>query len=253
MIALDGTPTKSRLGANALLGVSMAALQGRGRRRQACRSTRTSPPSPATGPAYTLPVPMMNILNGGAHADSNVDFQEFMVMPVGFPSFREGAARRRRDLPRAALDPEGARALHRRRRRGRLRAQPASRTAKRSKWSSKPSARPATRPARTCSSRSTSPRASSDEPASGRYEFKKSGEPARSTRRAWSRSTPTGCRQYPIISIEDGLRRGRLGRLEAADRARSATRSSSSATTSSSPTRRFSARASTRASPTRCW
>ena len=90
MIALDGTPTKSRLGANALLGVSMAALKAEAAQRgqAALRAHRRA--RAATRSGYTLPVPMMNILNGGAHADSNVDFQEFMVMPLGFPSFSEG-------------------------------------------------------------------------------------------------------------------------------------------------------------------
>ncbi len=73
---------------------------------------------------FTLPVPMMNILNGGAHADSSVDFQEFMVMPVGAPSFAEALRIGRRDLPRAARHPEGARPVDRRRRRRRLRAEP---------------------------------------------------------------------------------------------------------------------------------
>ena len=87
MMALDGTPTKSRLGANALLGVSMAAL------RAEALSTR-EPLYRHIGALYqnqtfSLPVPMMNILNGGAHADSSVDFQEFMVMPVGASSFAE--------------------------------------------------------------------------------------------------------------------------------------------------------------------
>src|SRR5207244_2438972 len=87
MIALDGTPTKSRLGANALLGVSMAAL-----RAQA--AAQKTPVYRHVGTLYgnqqfTVPVPMMNILNGGAHADSSVDFQEFMVMPLGAPSFAE--------------------------------------------------------------------------------------------------------------------------------------------------------------------
>jgi enolase len=87
MIALDGTPTKSRLGANALLGVSMAALRAEA-------ATKRIPLYRHIGDLYknrtfTLPVPMMNILNGGAHADSSVDFQEFMVMPVGAPSFAE--------------------------------------------------------------------------------------------------------------------------------------------------------------------
>jgi enolase len=88
MISLDGTPTKSRLGANAILAVSMAAA------RAASISliqplykylSRYSTDSSAN----LLPVPMMNILNGGAHADSSVDFQEFMVMPVGAPNFSE--------------------------------------------------------------------------------------------------------------------------------------------------------------------
>ena len=87
MVTLDGTPTKSRLGANALLGVSMAAL------RAEAASTRQPLYRHIAGlyrnDRYTLPVPMMNILNGGAHADSSVDFQEFMVMPVGAPSFSE--------------------------------------------------------------------------------------------------------------------------------------------------------------------
>jgi enolase 1/2/3 len=87
MIALDGTATKSRLGANALLGVSMAFLR-------ASAAAAHTPVYRHIGSLYktdryTLPVPMMNILNGGAHADSSVDFQEFMVMPVGAASFAE--------------------------------------------------------------------------------------------------------------------------------------------------------------------
>src|ERR1700729_298353 len=84
LITLDGTPNKARLGANAILGVSLAA-------------------APAGAPegglplwryrggesAHVLPVPMMNVLNGGAHADNAMDFQEFMIVPVGAPSFRE--------------------------------------------------------------------------------------------------------------------------------------------------------------------
>jgi enolase len=89
MISLDGTPTKSRLGANAILAVSMAAARAATvalkqplYRYLSRYSTDTS--------ANLLPCPMMNILNGGAHADSSVDFQEFMVMPVGAPKFSEG-------------------------------------------------------------------------------------------------------------------------------------------------------------------
>jgi enolase len=89
MIALDGTPTKSRLGANAVLGVSIAAMRAEAARSGRPLYAHIAELAGNTG-GYTLPVPMMNILNGGAHADSNVDFQEFMVMPLGFPSFRDG-------------------------------------------------------------------------------------------------------------------------------------------------------------------
>jgi enolase len=88
MIELDGTPTKARLGANAILAVSMAAARAAAAAQNvplykylAKYSTDSS--------ATLLPVPMMNILNGGAHADSSVDFQEFMAMPIGAPSFSE--------------------------------------------------------------------------------------------------------------------------------------------------------------------
>src|SRR5712692_8740811 len=84
MIELDGTKNKGRLGANAILAVSMAAAR-------AAANEYGLPLYRYLGgaAANTLPVPMMNILNGGAHADNNVDFQEFMVMPVGAPSFSE--------------------------------------------------------------------------------------------------------------------------------------------------------------------
>jgi enolase len=84
MIALDGTPNKSRLGANAILGVSMAVA------RVAASTCGLPLYSYLGGPgAMRIPVPMMNIINGGKHADNSVDFQEFMVMPVGAPSFAE--------------------------------------------------------------------------------------------------------------------------------------------------------------------
>jgi enolase len=85
MIDLDGSPTKSRLGANAILGVSMAAAHA-----FAAAANKPLYVNLAQGSGErVLPVPMMNILNGGAHADSNVDVQEFMVMPVGAPTFAE--------------------------------------------------------------------------------------------------------------------------------------------------------------------
>ena len=84
LINLDGTENKARLGANALLGVSMAVAH-------AAAAARNQPlwAYLAGGREVSLPVPMMNIINGGAHADNNVDMQEFMVLPVGFDSFSE--------------------------------------------------------------------------------------------------------------------------------------------------------------------
>ncbi len=85
MLELDGTPTKSKLGANAILAVSMATAH-------AAANAFGLPLYRYVGgsAARTLPVPLMNILNGGAHADTRVDIQEFMVVPLGAPSFREG-------------------------------------------------------------------------------------------------------------------------------------------------------------------
>jgi len=84
LIDLDGTQNKSKLGANAILSVSLATA------RAAATSLKLPLYSYLGGPnARTLPVPMMNIINGGAHADNNVDFQEFMIVPVGAQSFRE--------------------------------------------------------------------------------------------------------------------------------------------------------------------
>jgi enolase len=84
MIALDGSESKSRLGANSLLAVSMAAARAAANAKQQplYRSLNT------TG-EFILPVPMMNIINGGSHADNSVDLQEFMILPVGAPNFRE--------------------------------------------------------------------------------------------------------------------------------------------------------------------
>ena len=87
MIALDGTATKSRLGANALLGVSMAAARAEAALKNVSLFRHFG--KLYHNDAYMLPVPMMNILNGGAHADSSVDFQEFMVMPLNAGSFGE--------------------------------------------------------------------------------------------------------------------------------------------------------------------
>jgi enolase len=88
LIELDGTPTKSRLGANAILAVSMAAARSAAEASKQPLYKYLARYSKDKS-AKLLPVPMMNILNGGAHADNSVDFQEFMVMPVGAPSFSE--------------------------------------------------------------------------------------------------------------------------------------------------------------------
>jgi enolase len=84
MIALDGTPNKARLGANAILGVSLAAAK-------AAAAARGLPLYSYVGgvSAHVLPVPMMNIINGGEHADNPIDFQEFMIVPVGAPTLAE--------------------------------------------------------------------------------------------------------------------------------------------------------------------
>jgi enolase 1/2/3 len=107
MCELDGTETKSKLGANAILGVSMAVCRAaaldselplyvyirelHGRARHSVRAERSGPESGGqrTDAPYLLPAPMMNVLNGGAHATNNVDFQEFMLFPIGAPTFAE--------------------------------------------------------------------------------------------------------------------------------------------------------------------
>ena len=250
MIRLDGTPNKGRLGANALLGVSMAALKA--------DAVRLGQPLyahiahlAATTSGIVLPVPMMNILNGGAHADSNVDFQEFMVMPVGFPSFSDGLRVGRRDLPRAARPAEEARALDRRRRRRRLRAEPAieSRSARARARGGRQSR--ISRPAATSISRSMSP---SSEFCGGRrtlrvQEVRRAGARFRRHGRALRRLVPR---------VSDHLDRGRLrgrrlARLGDADQGARRRACSWSATTCSSPIPRFSRAGSRRASPMRCW
>ena len=80
---LDGTPNKSRLGANAILGVSLAVAKAAADELDVPLWRYVGGPN-----AHVLPVPMMNVINGGAHADNTIDLQEFMIMPVGAPSFR---------------------------------------------------------------------------------------------------------------------------------------------------------------------
>ena len=100
LIDLDGTDNKSRLGANAMLAVSMAVAS-------AAAEEAGLPLYRYFGGsgAMQLPVPMMNVVNGGAHANNNLDLQEFMIIPVGAPSFPRSAALRRRGVPCAEEDP----------------------------------------------------------------------------------------------------------------------------------------------------
>jgi enolase len=205
LLDLDGTPNKA-----ARRQRDPRRLAGRGarrRRRAGCRCTATS----AARTRALLPVPMMNILNGGAHADNNVDFQEFMVAPIGARDVLRGAALGAEVYHALKKVLEGA-ARHRRRRRGRLRARPAERTRTRSTSSSRPSSRPATRRARTSRSRSTSPRASSTRTA--RLHVSRRAAPALARREemidyyaGWS--TPTRSSRSRTAG------RGRLGRLGA--------------------------------------
>jgi enolase len=208
MIALDGTPTKSRLGANAILGVSMAAARAEAASKKAPLYRHIS--ELYGSDVYTLPVPMMNILNGGAHADSSVDFQEFMVMPLSAPSFSEGLRwgaetfhalrgilkargqstgvgdeggfapnlKSNREAVEVVLEAVGAAGL-----RAGTDVWIALDVASSELWA-----------------RSTPLRAG----GSGRYTFKKSGEPDR-TSEEMIRLYEDWIRQYPIVSIEDGL------------------------------------------------
>jgi len=204
LIDLDGTPNKGRLGANAILGVSMAAVKA-----DAIRSGKSlyahvaHLASNTTG--YLLPVPMLNILNGGAHADSNVDFQEFMVMPVGAESFSEGlrvgveifhALRgilKKRGLFTGVGDEGGfAPSLKSNREALDVVLEAVTKAGYH-----------AGRDVFIALDVASSEFWAATGPGGGRYEFKKSGEPARD---------PEGmvalfvdwCREYPIISIEDG-------------------------------------------------
>jgi enolase len=205
MIRLDGTPTKGRLGANALLGVSMAALRADAVRLGRALHAHIAQLAGRSDGAL-LPVPMMNILNGGAHADSNVDFQEFMVMPVGASSFSEGlrigveifhalrSILKKRGLSTGVGDEGGfapnlksnreavdvvLEAITKAGYRAGDQVYVALDVASSEFWSS----------------------------ASSRYDLKKSGEPSRDSE-GMVALYADWCRQYPIISIEDGCAEG---------------------------------------------
>jgi enolase len=202
MLELDGTPTKSKLGANAILAVSMAAARaaaaGLGQPLYKYLAQYSSDAS-----ANTLPVPMMNILNGGAHADNSVDVQEFMVMPVGAKKFDEAlrmgvevfhnlkAVLKKRGYSTAVGD-EGGFAPHLK--------------------SNEEAIEVVLEAITTAGYRPGEQAAIAIDPAasefydksSGKYVFKKSDKSARSSRQMvefWA----NWVRQFPIISLEDGM------------------------------------------------
>jgi enolase len=204
MIRLDGSANKGRLGANALLGVSMAALKADAVQHGKSLYAHIGHLAGNTS-GYLLPVPMMNILNGGAHADSNVDFQEFMVMPVGATTFREGlrmgvevfhALRgilKKRGLSTGVGD-EGGFAPNLKSNREAVEVVldaigKAGFTAGQDVYIALDVA------------------SSEFGNKEGRYEFKKSGEPGRDSEGMIALYVDW-CRQYPIISIEDGCAEG---------------------------------------------
>jgi enolase len=205
LLKLDGTPTKSRLGANALLSVSMAAARaaaaaaGQPLYRSLARLSGAT-----SADTYVLPAPMMNILNGGAHADSSVDLQEFMVMPLGLPTFAE-ALRAGTEIFHAlrsilkkaghstGVGDEGGFAPNLRSNREALDVVLA-----------------AVGKTGLAAGRDVFLAldvASSELWDDGKYVFKKSGEPTRSPEQMVE-MYEDWVRQYPIISIEDGLAEG---------------------------------------------
>jgi enolase len=194
MIELDGTPNKSRLGANAILGVSLAVAK-------AAAMLRGLPLYRYVGgPAHVLPVPMMNIINGGAHADNPIDIQEFMIMPVGADASPRRCAWAR-SLPHAEEELHGRRPQHQCRRRRRLRAEPRQRR-RRARLHHE-----VDREGRLQAGRGRHVLAldcaSTEFFKNGKYEMEGEGKTSRSGR-AWSTIWPISWR-YPIVSIEDGM------------------------------------------------
>jgi enolase len=196
MLDLDGTPNKANLGANAILGVSLAVA------RASAMSAGLPLYRYVGGPnAHLLPVPMMNILNGGAHADSNVDVQEFMVMPVGAPTFAEAlrtgaeifhalrASLKKRGLATGVGDEGGFAPSLKSNREALELVLEAVASAGYKAGSDIYLALDV---------------ASSELWDNGRYVFKKSGEPARSIEEMVA-MLAEWARDYPIISIEDGV------------------------------------------------
>ncbi|MDR2357519.1 MAG: phosphopyruvate hydratase [Oscillospiraceae bacterium] len=193
LIELDGTPDKSRLGANAILAVSLAAA------RAAAGALGRPLYSYLGGPAaHTLPVPMMNVLNGGAHADNSVDIQEFMIMPVSAQSFREAVRMcsevfhtLRKVAPSAGVGDEGGYAPDLPSDEDALRALVAA--VEKAGYKPWDDFRIALDPAVS----------EWFDPASGKYRLPKRGDEM--TREDLAGMWADFCAKYPIISIEDGM------------------------------------------------
>jgi enolase len=190
-------PNKGKLGANAILGRQPRHRQG-GRADESAAAV----PLPRRPQGAHLPVPMMNILNGGAHADNNVDFQEFMVMPVGAPrASPRRCAWASRSSTRSRPILASRRSCHRGRRRGRLRPRPGQ---QRRGARAHPQAieKAGYKPGSDIS-------LALDVAATEFYDEGATCSPARAAARstppAWSSSTPSWCAKYPIVSIEDGM------------------------------------------------
>ena len=227
LIDLDGTENKSRLGANAMLAVSMAVAK-------AAAEESGLPLYRYLGGAgaMKMPVPMMNVINGGAHANNNLDFQEFMILPVGAQSFREALRCGAEVFHSLKKIIDSQRDVDRGRRRGRLRPQPADarrgdradprrHRPRRLQRRAGRGARPGLRGLGVLPRRQVRARVGEEEP-----------------RRRRVRRLPRRARVALPDRLDRGRHgRGRLGGLEAPDRASSARRCSSWATTSSSPTR----------------
>jgi enolase len=204
MVRLDGSANKGRLGANALLGVSMAALKADAIEQSKSLYAHIAHLAGSTA-GFLLPVPMLNILNGGAHADSNVDFQEFMVMPVSATSFGEGlrigvevfhalrSILKKRGLSTGVGDEGGfAPSLTSNREAVEVVLEAIGKAGYRAGDEVYVALDVA---------------ASEFWAGGGRYDFKKSGEPGRDSE-GMVALYADWCRQYPILSIEDGCAEG---------------------------------------------
>ena len=232
MIAADGTENKGKLGANAILGVSLAAAK-------AAAAAHGLPLYRYLGGANArvLPIPMANIINGGKHADNKIDFQEFMVMPLGAKSFSEGirmVAEVFHHLKSCSRRPGTTRPSA-----TKAASPPTSTTRRRSSSSSKPSTRPATPPAATSDFAIALDCASSelfDEGDKKGYKFWKSNPDKLFSSQEMIELFESWVDKYPIVSIEDPLDQDDWDGYADITQALGGKTSRSSATTSSSPT-----------------